>query len=113
MPWPPTVNTYWRRVGPKTLISAAGRRYRRTIKQLALAERWPRLGAARVAVHITAIPPDKRRRDLDNILKATLDALDHAGVYDDDSQIDMLSVRRDLPDPGNGRLMVRISREAQ
>lgn len=38
-------------------------------------------------VEIEAFRPDKRRRDLDNLLKATLDGLAHAGVYEDDSQI--------------------------
>jgi crossover junction endodeoxyribonuclease RusA len=31
--------------------------------------------------------PDKRRRDLDNILKALLDGLTHSGVWGDDSQV--------------------------
>jgi crossover junction endodeoxyribonuclease RusA len=41
-----------------------------------------------------AFPPDRRRRDLDNLAKPTLDALEHAGVYEDDSQIDLLIIRR-------------------
>jgi crossover junction endodeoxyribonuclease RusA len=41
-----------------------------------------------------AFPPDRRRRDLDNIQKPVLDALQHAGVYEDDSQIDLLVTRR-------------------
>ena len=41
----------------------------------------------RLRVEIEAFRPDKRRRDLDNLLKATLDGLAHAGVYEDDSQI--------------------------
>ena len=49
--------------------------------------------------------PDKRRRDLDNLLKATLDSLTHAGVWSDDSQIDALSIRRF---PIGGMLKVRI-----
>jgi crossover junction endodeoxyribonuclease RusA len=38
-------------------------------------------------VEIAANQPDNRRRDLDNYLKAPLDALMSAGVYEDDSQI--------------------------
>ena len=41
----------------------------------------------KMCVVIEAWRPDYRRRDLDNLLKATLDGLAHAGVYDDDSQI--------------------------
>lgn len=38
--------------------------------------------------------PDRRIRDLDNIKKALLDSLTHAGVYKDDFQIDDLRVVR-------------------
>ena len=41
----------------------------------------------KVKVTIEAYRPDKRRRDLDNLLKAPLDALTHAGVYQDDELI--------------------------
>jgi len=54
-----------------------------------------------------AFPPDRRRRDLDNLMKSTQDALEHAGVYEDDGQIDLLSVQRRsvLPD---GQIVVSI-----
>jgi crossover junction endodeoxyribonuclease RusA len=48
----------------------------------------------RLRVDIVATMPDRRRRDLDNLLKALLDALQHARVFFDDEQIDALSVRR-------------------
>jgi crossover junction endodeoxyribonuclease RusA len=38
-------------------------------------------------VEIIIYPPDKRKRDIDNIKKALFDALQHAGLYEDDSQI--------------------------
>ncbi len=56
---------------------------------------------------IIAEPPDKRRRDLDNILKAPLDALTHAGLLIDDEQFDEINIVRGLPVPG-GRLGVKI-----
>lgn len=55
-----------------------------------------------------AFPPDRRRRDLDNILKCTQDSLAHAGVYKDDSQIDLLTVRRRDLAPG-GLINVQIA----
>ena len=48
----------------------------------------------RLSVLINAYPPDRRKRDLDNILKSLLDALQHARVYPDDSQIDRLTIIR-------------------
>jgi crossover junction endodeoxyribonuclease RusA len=94
LPFPPTVNTYWRHVGSRVLISKAGREYREAVARLAQAEKWPRYGSARVSVHIEAWMPDKRRRDLDNLLKSLLDSLTHAGVWDDDSQIDGIAIWR-------------------
>lgn len=48
----------------------------------------------RLSVTVLAIMPDRRRRDLDNILKALFDALTHAGVWLDDEQIDEITIRR-------------------
>jgi len=94
LPWPPSVNHYWRHVGSKVLISREGREYREAVKALSIAHGWPRFGSHRVSVHIEAWMPDKRRRDLDNVLKSALDSLTHAGVWDDDSQIDGLAIWR-------------------
>ena len=102
LPWPPSVNHYYRHVGRRVLISRAGQEYRRTVCGLlgrpATASsasgnrKPPRSG--RVALAMDAFPPDRRRRDLDNTLKAICDSVQHAGVYEDDSQIDLLTVRR-------------------
>jgi crossover junction endodeoxyribonuclease RusA len=55
-----------------------------------------------------AFPPDRRRRDLDNLQKPLLDALQHAGVYEDDSQVDLLLSRRRERRDG-GQVVVTIS----
>lgn len=62
----------------------------------------------RLAVRLDAYPPDRRKRDLDNIGKAFLDALIHGGVYRDDSQIDRLEIIRGEPFPPSGRIDVAI-----
>jgi crossover junction endodeoxyribonuclease RusA len=60
-----------------------------------------------VAVYVFAHPPDRRKRDLDNITKALLDALVRAGVLKDDYQVARLYAERDLPEPpGKVRLVV-------
>ena len=51
-------------------------------------------GSDKLSVVIVAYYPDRRRRDLDNLFKAPLDAMMKAGVYDDDSQIEFLSIRK-------------------
>ena len=112
LPWPPTVNTYWRRSAkggkPRTHISNKGRAYRDDVIQLLLVSKAPRFGTARLAVHITAYPPDRRDRDLDNILKPLLDALEHGGVYANDSQIDDLHIVRGGVTTG-GEVHIRIT----
>lgn len=48
----------------------------------------------RLAVRIALFPPDYRKRDIDNVLKPLLDACEHAGCYENDSQIDELQINR-------------------
>ena len=48
---------------------------------------------------------DRRRRDIDNIAKALLDALQHGGVYIDDSQIVDLRIKKADPVEGGSTLV--------
>lgn len=61
----------------------------------------------RLSVSIYAAPPDNRRRDLDNLPKAVLDALTHAQVWPDDSQLDRLLIER-VPVQKGGMIRVEI-----
>ena len=87
LPWPPSVNTYWRTFNGRMIISAKGREYRTAVGLQMVLQNMIKHFSGPLQVEIEAWRPDKRRRDLDNLLKATLDALAHAGVYEDDSQI--------------------------
>jgi crossover junction endodeoxyribonuclease RusA len=60
-----------------------------------------------VSVTIDAYPPDRRRRDLDNVLKAALDALTHCGIWADDSQVAELRIRR-MPVSDNPRAEIIV-----
>lgn len=62
----------------------------------------------RLAVRIQAYPPRHGRRDLDNLLKALLDAMQDAGIYEDDSQIDYLAIERCEVTPPDGLVTVTI-----
>ena len=99
LPWPPTVNTYWRhRVIGKlatVYISPEGQAYRKAVN-LCLAEHGVKTyeleGDLRVEIEV--FPPDKRKRDIDNLLKSLLDSLTHAKVWKDDNQISDLRIYR-------------------
>jgi len=112
LPWPPSMNRYWRNVQGRTLISRDGRAYRDDVYASCAhqikASRLDGGTGARLRLHITAHPPDKRKRDLDNLLKAPLDAMQHAGVFEDDGLIDDLHITRGLPEKP-GRLIVTIA----
>lgn len=107
LPYPPTVNTYWRRHGNTYFISEAGKRYCRDVALVVSQQRLKLNLSEKLAIRIIVEPPDKRRRDLDNILKAPLDALTHAGLLIDDEQFDEINIVRGLPVCG-GRLGVNI-----
>ena len=108
LPFPPSVNHYYRRVGARTLISREGRKFREKVCALLAAMRvGPITGALRVEIEV--YPPDRRRRDIDNLQKGLLDALEHGGAYRDDNQIVKLTIERRecVPD---GRTIVRIGK---
>ena len=106
LPWPPSVNNYWRMARGRIYISAKGRAYREAVKLLVHGKGHFNPDT-RLDVHITANPPDRRRRDVDNLFKCTLDSLEHANIFADDSQVDRLSIHRAVVIPG-GALLVTI-----
>src|SRR5690606_21171122 len=106
LPYPPSVNHYWRRVGPRTLISRGGRAFRNEVCAILAARRVSPLDGA-LAVSIELFPPDRRRRDVDNAMKSLLDALAHGGAYHDDSQVARLTIQRRGVVPG-GKVRVRL-----
>lgn len=94
LPFPPSMNSYWRSPNKgalkgRHLISERGRKFRteaiaRVLEQL---RRQPKPITADIAVTVVFCPPNKTPRDLDNYFKALFDAMTHAGVWLDDSQV--------------------------
>lgn len=105
LPWPPSVNLCWRSFRGRSILSARGRDFRREAIRCCR-DVEPITGP--VSVKIYLYPPDRRRRDVDNYAKAILDALVHAGVLEDDSQVDRLVLLRMPPEAG-GKTIVRIT----
>lgn len=96
LPWPPTGNTGTRHGGGAHYLTEAHKAYRRTVAELVVGLRLPRL-VGRINIHAIFAPPDRRKRDLDNHWKVIGDALQHAGLYQDDADIDRLLLERTVP----------------
>lgn len=98
LPWPITVNHYWITRGKRRFLSAEAQAFRAEVGYIARPYlHW--FGDSRLSVHIDCYAPDRRKRDLDNLIKSIQDSLQHACVFNDDNQIDRLSIWRHYPTP--------------
>ena len=106
LPYPPSINHYFSYSHGRPVLSKDARSYRHQVRRIAIARGdKPLMGA--LSVHIDIFPPDKRRRDIDNCFKSVLDALQHAGVFWDDSQIIVLHAVKH-PTAQEGHVVVGI-----
>lgn len=114
MPFPPSVNGYWRNIviqgRSRTVISKQGRTFREnTIAAIGITHCRSQPLTGRLRVHIELYPPCRRKRDVDNFLKGLLDAITHSGhIWEDDEQIDELTVIRKERCTG-GKTIVEIT----
>ena len=115
LPYPPSVNSIWRSIAVliggkprvKVLLSERSRAYRRQVVKLVSQHgRVPLSQELTVFVHV--YPPDRKKRDVDNIFKGIGDALTHAHLWGDDSQIGELHIYRHEPRPGAACVDVTI-----
>lgn len=110
LPWPPSVNNY---LVPtphgRPALSARARAYRTEVGWACRMQRVKRWESTPVSITLDAHPPDRRTRDIDNILKQALDALEAARVVDDDKHIHRIEITRREPDlEHQGSVRVRI-----
>ena len=117
LPYPPTVNSY-KRAGRLTTTKTgklyqprvntdATKRFYYEVWMLVRQKGFEGFGGAVLSLEIDIYPPDKRRRDIDNIIKPACDSLMNSGLFDDDSQIARLIVQRQHI-ISSGELVVRI-----
>jgi len=106
LPYPPSINHYYGRSrNGRVYIKAQGKEYRELV--WSMSRKCPDKYTEPVAVTFTLYPPDQRKRDLDNVLKAMQDALEYAGVIENDALINDLRIVRADPVKG-GRVVCEI-----
>ncbi|MCC8108753.1 MAG: RusA family crossover junction endodeoxyribonuclease [Planctomycetes bacterium] len=111
LPWPPSVNRYWRSVtvhgARRVLLSADGRKFRDAVAAI-VRDGGIRKQTGALSVKCILHCPDWRVRDIDNVGKALYDSLVHAGAIDGDEFICLaVSEKRRSADKA-GRVVVRI-----
>jgi len=93
LPYPPSTNhnAYWGQVGHRRYLTTKAKAFRADVaKAVRLREGFQ----IPIAMTVELYPADRRRRDIDNPIKALLDALQHAGAIADDSLVAKLTVTR-------------------
>lgn len=93
LPYPPSINRAWRisKQGGLYLIEKV-KRYRQEVAALVFGK--TKFENKKLFVSMGMFPPDNRKRDIDNIAKCAIDSLQHANVFNDDSQIYKLYIEK-------------------
>lgn len=91
LPYPPTVNHMYRRARGHLALTPEALAFRHAVRMIAMVQGVTPITGP-VAVFIDVYRP-RRRGDLDNILKATLDALNGI-AYRDDEQVTEIHAQR-------------------
>ena len=104
LPWPPTVNTYYSVFRGRKLLSKQARAYKKEcsffLKSIGM--------DCELQIEIACHMPDKRKRDLDNLLKPLLDVMTDNGVFKDDSQIaDLRIYKTDYGEKGTVTIAIK------
>ena len=101
------MNTYYTVARGRKILSKRGRAYKKEAAA-AMTEQGVAGGlTGGLYVEMFAYPPDRRKRDLDNLVKPIFDSLTEYGLWDDDSQIDAFHIARGCIERG-GRIHVTV-----
>jgi crossover junction endodeoxyribonuclease RusA len=110
VPVGPSVNhLYGKNRFGRDYLNAEGKAYVKVISGIVRSS-GKRIGDGfRCEVEIKYFLKDRRRRDLDNVLKCLLDSFTKCGFWKDDDIINFLSVRRMPVDRENPRFEIKIT----
>lgn len=105
LPWPPSGNTAVRHAKNVHYIRDEVVTYRQSVAVL-LGRSEPVSGT--YELHLELSPPDKRRRDVDNVLKTLLDSLVLCGWLPDDSMKYMKRLSVIVKDDCRGEVIAQV-----
>lgn len=97
LPFPPSLNHCWGAKGKVRFLSA---KYKAFLEDVALVVAGTKLvepTSDGYYVELLVAPPDRRKRDLDNVVKPILDAMTRCCVWQDDCAVARLVVERAEP----------------
>ena len=107
LPLSPSTNTYYRKYNNIMVIGKEGKAFKQAVQEYVLVNKVPKFRDRKLKITMVISPRDKRKIDIDNRIKAVLDALQKADVFHDDFQVDHLEMIRGEIIKG-GQLLVTI-----
>lgn len=91
LPFPPPLSACFTNAAKRGRVKT--KRYIAWQQHAMYAAGWQPSLKGKVGVIVNATPPDKRKRDLDNLCKPIMDLLTTKGVIEDDSLVESLYLR--------------------
>jgi crossover junction endodeoxyribonuclease RusA len=108
IPYPPSGNHMWKHARGKHYLTKEAVAYYSQVAWVIKSSGLAMGLDCRLEVEVDIYPPDKRKRDLSNVIKVVEDACTKAGLWVDDSQIDRLVLQR-MPSIKNGAIALRVA----
>jgi len=106
LPYPPSTNRLWRYVNGRAIKSEEYRIWQKEAAQWLMVQfrAWRRIDGP-YCMSVEAERPDRRRRDLSNLIKATEDCLVDCGVISDDSLAERIIMEWSAKEPAKPGLL--------
>lgn len=112
LPLPPSVNNLYATVNGRRRLSVAGQEFKQhagwLVRKAVAEQQWSAWASDRFALSLRLFTPDRRRRDVDNVVKVATDAIFEA-IHIDDSAVTRVTAERGGVDPAHPRCEVVVS----